>query len=77
MAKDKKFRVVIRGDICKGCRLCVEFCPKDCIALTSDKLNARGVQFAEFVDPDACIGCRACSTVCPEAAIEVFQKEED
>ena len=77
MVKDKVFRVAIREDICKGCQLCIEFCPKDCLALTTDRMNAKGILFSEMVNPDACIGCRACSTVCPDAAIEVFEVKED
>jgi 2-oxoglutarate ferredoxin oxidoreductase subunit delta len=77
MAKDKVFRVVIHEDVCKGCKLCVEFCPKDCLAMTADRLNARGIPFAEVVNQSACIGCRSCATVCPDAAIEVFEVKED
>ena len=73
----KMFRIAIREDLCKGCELCVHYCPKDCLAMTTDRINAKGMPFAECVLPADCIGCRACATVCPEAAIELFEVTED
>ena len=77
MAKDKVFRVVIHEDVCKGCQLCVKFCPRECIAMTTNRMSTRGITFAEVVNQPACIGCRSCATVCPDAAIEVFEVKED
>jgi len=48
--------------------------------MTTDRINAKGMPFAECVRPGDCVGCRACATVCPEAAIELFEigdQEED
>ncbi len=73
----KKYRLKIDEDRCKGCCLCVEFCPKDVLAMTTDRLNSRGVPFAECVDPDQCIGCLACALVCPDAVIELFQADDE
>ncbi|KKN76686.1 hypothetical protein LCGC14_0367770 [marine sediment metagenome] len=53
--------------------LCVEYCPKDCLAVTTDRLNAKGMPFTECVHPADCVGCRACTTVCPDAVIELFE----
>ena len=72
----KSYRLKIDRDGCKGCRLCVAFCPKDVLAMSTDRLNDKGVPFAECVRPDECIGCRACTTVCPDAVIELFEREE-
>ena len=69
----RTFRIKIHEDFCKGCKLCVEYCPKDCLALTTDRLNAKGMPFAECVHPADCVGCRACTTVCPDAVIELFE----
>jgi len=73
MTKTRTFRVNIYEDFCKGCKLCVAHCPKDCLALTTDRINAKGVQFSQCVRPEDCIGCRACVTVCPDACIELFE----
>jgi 2-oxoglutarate ferredoxin oxidoreductase subunit delta len=72
----KRFRVLIDADRCKGCKLCADFCPKDCIEMTTEHLNAKGVPFAECVRPDQCIGCMSCAVICPDAAIELFRLED-
>jgi 2-oxoglutarate ferredoxin oxidoreductase subunit delta len=72
----KQFRVQIDAERCKGCSLCVDFCPKDVIEMTTDRLNANGVTFAECVHPDQCSGCMSCTVICPDAAIELFRLED-
>jgi 2-oxoglutarate ferredoxin oxidoreductase subunit delta len=78
MAEKKKFVVKIDRRLCKGCNLCIEFCPKNVLGLSSD-LSERGVAVAEVRDADACIGCRNCTIVCPDAAVELYivEKEPD
>ena len=71
--KKKKFQVRISSDHCKGCDLCVEFCPKGVLAMTEGKLNARGVPFAEVIEQAACSGCQCCVQVCPDARIEIVE----
>ena len=58
--------------LCKGCELCISFCPKDSISL-SDKLNAAGYLPVCFNDNGECTGCAICALVCPEVAIEVYR----
>lgn len=72
----KKHRLHIRRDLCKSCRLCVDFCPKDVLAMTTDRLNANGVLYVECLRPEDCIGCQLCTTICPDAVIELFQEAE-
>jgi 2-oxoglutarate ferredoxin oxidoreductase subunit delta len=51
-------------EFCKGCGICVEFCPKDVLALGSDfKVNA--------VNMEACNGDALCELRCPDFAIFV------
>jgi 2-oxoglutarate ferredoxin oxidoreductase subunit delta len=57
---------------CKGCELCVHFCPQKIISI-SEKLNASGYRVAELSSDDGCTGCATCAVVCPEAAIEVYR----
>jgi 2-oxoglutarate ferredoxin oxidoreductase subunit delta len=72
MAK-RKFVIKVDEDLCKGCLLCVEFCPKDCLQV-SENLNRKGVQYAVFASGENCTGCKNCATVCPEAAIEIYEE---
>jgi 2-oxoglutarate ferredoxin oxidoreductase subunit delta len=67
-----KGSIVINKSICKGCELCVNFCPKKLISL-EDKLNAIGYTPACFNDNSECTACMACALVCPEVAIEVYR----
>jgi 2-oxoglutarate ferredoxin oxidoreductase subunit delta len=67
-----KGKIVIDQELCKGCALCIEFCPKQLIKL-SDKLNAAGYQPAGSQINEDCSGCASCATVCPEVAIEVYR----
>ena len=58
---------------CKGCALCIEFCPKDSISM-SEELNLKGYFVAAFSasdDGDGCNGCGTCAVICPDVAIEV------
>ena len=64
-------RISINIEVCKGCGLCVNACPKKILELDPDVINQKGYPPAHVVDMDQCIGCCACATMCPECAIEV------
>ena len=67
--KRKEFFHVIRERYCKGCNICVAFCPKQVLILKNGKV------FPER--PQLCIGCKACELRCPDFAIEVHPKGEE
>jgi len=46
---------------CKGCGICVEFCPKNVLELKDGKINIK--------DLDSCIQCGQCELRCPDFAI--------
>ncbi|MFH2130283.1 MAG: 4Fe-4S binding protein [bacterium] len=72
MAKEKKkYQVVVKKDLCKGCCLCVEFC-KPQVLQTSENINQMGYNYAEVVDQKACTGCMICTLVCPDLVLEVY-----
>ena len=64
--------VEIDQEFCKGCQLCIPFCPKGSIYV-SENLNTAGYQPAAFNGSSKCTGCAICALVCPEVAIEVFR----
>ena len=64
-------RVTFNVDLCKGCGLCVEACPKKIIALAAETLNKKGYHPAMIVDADKCIACAMCATMCPDVVITV------
>ncbi len=73
-----KGRIIIDRDRCKGCHICMEFCPMGLISVASEA-NRKGYQPARFEeqradDKKTCTGCASCATVCPEIAIEVYRE---
>ena len=64
--------VTILTDYCKGCALCVEYCPAG-VLMISEKPNHLGIQQAVVQDEERCKGCLQCVLMCPDAAIEIIR----
>ena len=64
MAKKTLKEHRIKTDWCKGCGICVAFCPKTVLEL-DDQDKAVAARVGE------CIACRLCELRCPDLAIEV------
>lgn len=66
--KNNKLIFINYLGLCKGCGLCVEYCPQKCI--TFHKTN-RGIYDQPAVDcnVDKCTFCKICERLCPEGAI--------
>jgi len=61
----------IAVDSCKGCGLCVFFCPESVLSIDTNSLNSRGYHPAAVTDGDRCIACISCGLICPDAAISI------
>ncbi|MBR2479597.1 MAG: 4Fe-4S binding protein [Clostridia bacterium] len=64
-------KVTFRTELCKGCGLCVDACPKKILALNTDVLNEKGYHPAGITDQDKCIACAMCAMMCPDVVIKV------
>ncbi len=64
-------KLSFRTDLCKGCSLCVNACPKEVLAISKEKINAKGHHPVEAVNMDACVGCASCAIMCPDCIITV------
>ena len=66
-------KVTFREERCKGCKLCVDVCPKKIVTIREDKLNQGGFHPAGVLEEniDKCIGCAFCATMCPDCVITV------
>jgi 2-oxoglutarate ferredoxin oxidoreductase subunit delta len=62
-------KVIINPAWCKGCGICVAFCPTKALELKNDK--------AVLADVDKCIQCGACELRCPDYAIYLGRKKNE
>ena len=69
MPKKKLKEHAINREWCKGCGICVHFCPKNVLAL--DELEK-----VVAARPEDCICCMLCELRCPDLAIEVIVAPE-
>ncbi len=70
--QNKMAKIAIDRERCKGCLLCVSFCPKGCICV-EEKLNVKGIKPVRFKEGAGCLGCLRCALVCPDCCIEVYK----
>ena len=58
-------KVTFNTDLCKGCGLCVNACPKGCLTIASDRINKKGYSPAVMTEQENC------ATMCPDCIITV------
>lgn len=60
--------------LCKGCGLCMEKCPVQCITW-SDELGVYGTP-SVLADINKCVVCGICQSVCPDCAIRIEKNKK-
>jgi 2-oxoglutarate ferredoxin oxidoreductase subunit delta len=68
-AKSKLKEHIINKEWCKGCGICVHFCPKEVLDLDEDEK-------VDIKNASDCICCKLCEIRCPDLAIEVICENE-
>ena len=64
----------IATDRCKGCGLCVDVCPRHCLALDESIVNVLGYHPVHLTDASACSSCAICARICPDTAFTVYAR---
>ncbi len=59
--------VTINQQWCKGCGICVAFCPKAALKLVNEKA---------VPVPERCVACGMCERYCPDLAINVDKAQK-
>ena len=59
-----KTQVHVNREWCKGCGICVHFCPEEVLELVDD-----GMAYCKY--PEKCKDCALCELRCPDMAIEL------
>jgi 2-oxoglutarate ferredoxin oxidoreductase subunit delta len=62
-------QLLIHRPWCKGCGICVAFCPKNVLELNEEE---------KVISPriEDCIYCSLCEIRCPDFAIQVYKEAE-
>jgi len=58
--------LLINKDWCKGCGVCIAFCPKEALFLDENSKAKK--------DPEKCSACGICETFCPDFAISLVKR---
>jgi len=70
----RRFRVEIDKKLCKGCYICVRYCPMGVFA-ESEEIGELGYNLARVAFPEKCTGCKLCLLYCPDLATAVEEEE--
>jgi len=70
-----KGTVIIDKERCKGCGLCLLFCPQDVLGYSTEH-NLSSYNFVCMKAPERCTGCALCAQTCPDIAIEVYRQKK-
>ncbi len=62
----------VKSKICKGCEICVDWCPSGAISMISNQSGSKGTA---LIDTKRCIGCGECIIACPSGAIQIQWNE--
>ena len=65
-------KVVVLGERCKGCELCLSACPKGLLQM-SPEYNQAGYHMVRTSRQEECTGCALCAQMCPDVALEVYR----
>jgi 2-oxoglutarate ferredoxin oxidoreductase subunit delta len=66
-------RIIVDEERCRGCGLCIVFCPRQVLAV-AERFNHDGLSPVEQAHQENCIGCATCALMCPHVAIMLVER---
>jgi 2-oxoglutarate ferredoxin oxidoreductase subunit delta len=63
--------MIIAEELCKGCELCVHFCPSKILKLDTTRVNSHGYHPVIIYNSIDCSGCASCAKMCPDSVITI------
>ena len=69
------FMIIVNKEWCKGCRICIDFCPVN-VLKESDDINTRCIHYPVLKNNVDCIYCRLCELHCPDLAIFLLSEKD-
>jgi len=73
--KPRPCTLVIDENFCKGCQICISFCPTKVLDV-GVKVNARGYYVPVIKTIENCTCCGICELFCPDFAIAIDRSKE-
>ncbi|UCE16654.1 MAG: 4Fe-4S binding protein [Candidatus Bathyarchaeota archaeon] len=75
---DRRDLLILKHDLCNGCGICAEICPKDSVNMKPAVIKNGRLPHLPSVDIDAktCILCGVCAVFCPLGALEAWVNDE-
>lgn len=73
--RQKKYEVKVDTEQCDGCKICIEFCPKNLLETREDKCNSRMLHYVFIIETEDCVGCGQCERLCPTASIFIIETD--
>lgn len=68
MANTKK-KLCVKTEWCKGCGICVAFCPTQTLELKKGKVS--------IAKPESCVACGMCEMRCPDYAVYLTEEGDN
>jgi Pyruvate/2-oxoacid:ferredoxin oxidoreductase delta subunit len=65
-----EYRLVVNELWCKGCRICVDLCPRHVLEMVEAPERWEGT-IVKVTNMEACNGCGICEVECPDFAISL------
>ncbi len=75
LAQHSNISPQVKGKNCRGCEICISWCPSDAILMISPESSQKIKHPVAWIDSKKCIGCGECILACPSSAIQIQWNE--